>query len=141
MAVSKICFPCHEDKEKQITKAKFKHGPIRDNGCAQCHLPHGSKNRMLLRSKFTGEFSAEFSMDNYELCFNCHETTMVLKEKTNNTTGFRNGKTNLHYLHVNTQGRNCIFTLKYKKTENGGRCIDGCHKPRKYDRINPIINK
>jgi predicted CXXCH cytochrome family protein len=163
--LSKICYSCHKKEKKEITRSKFKHGPIRSDDCAQCHLPHGSNNRKLLRSAFTSEFSTEFSLDKYELCFNCHKTEMVLKKETNNTTGFRNGKTNLHYFHVNTQGRNCkachnmhasnqkfhlrkkipftkkfVFTLKFKETENGGRCIDGCHSPREYNRIKPIIN-
>ncbi len=164
--LSEICYSCHKDKKKQITSSKFRHGPINTDDCAQCHLPHGSKNRKILRSEFTGEFSIEFNINNYELCFNCHDQEIVLKKEVNNTTGFRNGKTNLHYMHVNTKGRNCktchnihasnqefhirkkipftkrfVITLKYKNTSDGGGCIEGCHKPRKYDRIKPIINK
>jgi hypothetical protein len=29
--------------------------------------------------------------------------------------------------------------VNYTKTPTGGRCVVGCHKPKEYDRVNPII--
>jgi hypothetical protein len=82
------------------------------------------------------------------------------------TTGFRNGRRNLHYVHVKTKGRNCqtcheihasdqemhireeipfkkrfMIELTFIKTATGGGCVKGCHKPKKYDREEPEDNK
>ena len=74
---------------------------------------------------------------------------------TSFATGFRDGERNLHYLHVNNKqkGRSCrmchdmhgsrspkliaaavpfgkwSLPLKFVKTETGGSCAPGCHKP------------
>jgi DmsE family decaheme c-type cytochrome len=41
------CFKCHGDKRGPFT---FEHAPVRLEGCATCHQPHGSANpRMLTR--------------------------------------------------------------------------------------------
>ena len=91
---------------------------------------------------------------------------MVNAEQTETVTYFRNGKTNLHTLHVNQKkGRTCRachdvhasnqedhireefrfgmmdIPIEYKKNENGGTCIPGCHNQRSYDRIDPIDNE
>ena len=42
------CFKCHGDKRGPFT---FEHAPVRLEGCAACHEPHGSANpRMLTRA-------------------------------------------------------------------------------------------
>ncbi len=165
--LKEICFSCHQKMKELITGSIHKHGPIRTNDCAQCHLPHGSQNRKLLRSKFSEKYADSFNMDNYALCFNCHSPEIVLNKKSESTE-FRNGRTNLHYLHVNRKkkGRNCktchdihasdqekhirkkvpfersfIITIEYTKTSTGGSCVVGCHKPRNYDRISEVTNK
>lgn len=158
------CFKCHKPLEKLIHESKFQHGPVRTDDCGQCHLVHGSDHKKLLRAKFIESFSANFDVAHYELCFNCHSSKVYLNAR-NVETGFRNGADNLHYLHVNREkdGRTCMtcheihasnqpkhiraiipynkrntITLEYTKTETGGGCVVGCHKPRNYDRKNPI---
>ena len=79
---------------------------------------------------------------------------------------FRNGERNLHFLHVNREkGRSCrachdehasnqpkhiresvpfgrwTMHTQYTKTETGGGCTTGCHRPYSYDRDNPKTNK
>ena len=164
--LNEICFTCHQKIKELITGSIYKHGPIHTNDCAQCHLPHGSDNRKLLRSKFSDKYAETFDMDNYVLCFNCHSQDIVIQEETV-STDFRNGGKNLHYLHVNRQvkGRNCktcheihasnqekhirrtipfergfTITLEFTKSATGGGCVEGCHKPRQYDRIIPVKN-
>ncbi|PLX46332.1 MAG: cytochrome C, partial [Deltaproteobacteria bacterium] len=71
----------------------------------------------------------------------------------------------LHYLHVNKdpKGRSCKachevhagnqdkhirkevpfgakwkLPVNYTKTDTGGNCVVGCHKPKDYDRENPV---
>jgi predicted CXXCH cytochrome family protein len=161
-----ICFSCHKKKKELITGSINKHGPVRSNDCGQCHLVHGAEHDKLLRAKFSKAYSVKFNLENYALCFNCHESEMVLKEESSQYTGFRNGRKNLHYLHVYVKDRNCKtchemhasdqdfhlrekipfnkrfnITLTYNKKPDGGTCVEGCHKPREYNRIKPVINK
>jgi len=164
--VTDICYSCHQKMKELITSSIYKHGPVRTAGCAQCHEVHGSDHTKLLRANFSTQYNIDFDLKNYDLCFSCHESSIVLNKTVHNTTGFKNGKENLHYLHVNTKGRNCItchdihasnqelhvrqkipfkkrfsITLKFTRTADGGRCAEGCHRPREYNRVNAVINK
>jgi DmsE family decaheme c-type cytochrome len=56
-----ICLNCHSDKGGPFV---FEHVPQRTEGCASCHLPHGSSNpRMLKRNQVN------------LLCLECHTVT------------------------------------------------------------------
>jgi len=162
-----LCFSCHEDTKAELDRYKYIHKPVVDQGCTVCHASHGSDYFRLLIKEYTPEFYAPFDISNYDLCFSCHKADKVLFKETENMTDFRNGKDNLHYLHVNTseRGRTCRtchathasnepkhlrkvvpyggweIPIKYEKTETGGSCSPGCHNPRAYDRINPVIYK
>ena len=52
------CIKCHADKQGPFT---YEHAPLKTEGCAACHTPHGSSNPRLLR------FSAVS-----QLCLTCH---------------------------------------------------------------------
>lgn len=55
------CFQCHADKQGPFV---FEHAPVRVDGCAICHDPHGSSNpRLLKRSEIRF------------LCLDCHAGT------------------------------------------------------------------
>nr|MBF0220900.1 hypothetical protein [Desulfobulbaceae bacterium] len=162
--LKEICFRCHPDIKKTITESQFQHGPVRTNDCAQCHLVHGSNHKNLLRAEYSLNYQGDYDPKNFELCFGCHNSK-VIEENNSLDTGFRNGTRNLHFVHVHRDknGRFCItchdthasdqekhirksFTFKKKfkitmdftKTATGGGCVVGCHKPRKYDRENPV---
>jgi predicted CXXCH cytochrome family protein len=140
-----------------------KHGPINDGNCAGCHNTHGSDVSRLLKAPYPEAFYQPFSEDKYQLCFSCHDKQLVEQPKTANLTGFRNGDRNLHFVHVNRdKGRNCRschethasrndrhirdsvpfgqweMPIKYAKSDTGGSCSPGCHKPFTYDRNRPI---
>jgi predicted CXXCH cytochrome family protein len=52
------CFKCHADKQGPFV---FEHAPLKIEGCAACHDPHGSANpRLLKRSNVA------------QLCIECH---------------------------------------------------------------------
>lgn len=52
------CVKCHSDKQGPFV---FEHAPLKVEGCAACHVPHGSANpRMLKRPQVR------------QLCFECH---------------------------------------------------------------------
>jgi len=166
-SMQEACFKCHESLKKLIKASKYQHGPVRSDDCAQCHQVHGSEHKKLLRANFTANYSEDFDPKHYELCFNCHNSK-VITEKDSKETGFRNGTTNLHYVHVHraTDGRTCMtchdihasdrpkhirsvipfkktftISLDYSKTDTGGGCVVGCHKPRDYDRDKPVVAK
>ncbi len=55
-----LCFGCHKAIGEAVTKAKFKHDPVR-KGCVSCHNPHGSdKSARLLKDAVPA------------LCVKCH---------------------------------------------------------------------
>lgn len=167
------CLKCHDQTMKKsdgkvITNmAKLlethpsEHGPIRDGHCTVCHDPHAGKFFSLLSDEYPPTFYAPFSMENYKLCFRCHSPDMVTKEDGTGVTMFRDGKRNLHALHVNKDnGRTCrachevhaskrpahiresvpygtsnwMLEINYEANEEGGSCAPGCHQAKKYTR-------
>jgi len=146
---------------------KIVHGPIKQKDCSSCHNAHGSNNFRMLREYYPPVFYASYDPNNYKLCFMCHEKALATEERTTTLTGFRNGDLNLHYVHVNKQqkGRTCRvchdahatnnpslirdavpfgtwnLPINFAKTENGGRCLPGCHQLFQYDRNKMIVNR
>ncbi len=175
----KTCLECHnkslksdEDGQMMMNMAehlkthKNWHKPISDvekeGGCAGCHNPHGSNHFSILKESYTKKFYGDFSKKGF-ICFKCHKIDKIKKEFTTKSTKFRDGKVNLHFLHINDRkGRTCRachdehaskhpklirdytvfggvkFPLRYIETKNGGSCQPACHKKFSYDRVNPI---
>ncbi|MDT8421617.1 MAG: cytochrome c3 family protein [Desulfuromonadales bacterium] len=170
-----LCLDCHrQDKrtnpeglvglEGDLSGNELVHGPIRDGECSACHNPHGSDYAKLLSGSYPGSFYAPYQEGAYDFCLECHDKNLLRFEDTSIYTEFRNGKQNLHYLHVvNTRkGRTCrachdphvsklpalinekgasfgewAIPTRYEKTETGGSCTPGCHRTVTYDRRNP----
>ncbi len=157
-----LCYKCHEENNVW-EKRKFQHGPVAQGNCTACHNPHGSDNAYILRLPFPHSFYTEYDKKKYSLCFLCHKESLVTVEETETITNFRNGKTNLHRLHVQQKkGRTCrachdvhasnqegrirdefpfgkvSIRLEYNQTETGGSCVPGCHIQRSYDRVNSV---
>ena len=174
-----LCLTCH-DREYKLPDGKTlmnmkkwladhtnHHGPIRQKDCSGCHNPHGAANFRILREPYPASFYMPFSVENYSLCFSCHEKTIVLNPQTTTLTNFRNGNVNLHYKHVNKpiKGRTCRachethasnfpkhiraavpfgdweLPVNFQISETGGSCAPGCHKLKRYDRVKKVINK
>ena len=173
-----VCMKCHDKPQKDakgtilaaavnevLDPDKIKHGPIRDGNCGGCHSVHGSNQDHLLAKPYSAEFYQKYSEDKYELCFSCHEKTLVQTAKAKGLTGFRNGDQNLHFVHVakSDKGRNCRachqthasshelhvrdtvpygkweMPINFKKSDEGGSCSPGCHKPFEYNREKPLV--
>jgi predicted CXXCH cytochrome family protein len=159
--VKDTCITCHDGI---IPKgATVLHGPNNDGKCTRCHEPHGSQNDNLLVAKFPTETYVPYTDTEYALCFSCHKRDLLEYPETSFATNFRDGERNLHYVHVHNKqkGRSCKLChswhgsrnpkliadsvpfgkwnlpLKFVKTETGGGCSPGCHKPRSYDRKTP----
>lgn len=157
-----FCLDCHKTIiTKEMT---FLHKPIQDGSCTPCHDPHGTNNAKLLKAEFPADEYAVYSDKEYALCFTCHKRDLLQFPDTSFATDFRDGERNLHYLHVNKseKGRSCrmchnihgatneklvaesipfgkwSLPLKFVKTDTGGSCSPGCHKPQSYDRKNPV---
>ncbi len=172
------CMTCHDKQldtpdgkimnmKSYLENNKDHHGPIKQKDCSACHNTHGSDNFRILRKYFPPVFYAPFDPKNYDLCFNCHEKTLVLEPRTTTLTGFRNGDQNLHFLHVNkaVKGRTCRachdahatnnpkhirdsvpfgawpLPVGFHKTAQGGSCLPGCHQKFEYNRTNPVKNR
>jgi predicted CXXCH cytochrome family protein len=173
-----LCFECHNqaiempdgtklvNMKKLIETGKSLHGAVTQRGCVECHQIHGSDHRKLLVSEYPSELYFPFNESSYALCFNCHDRQLVLQPATSSATGFRNGSTNLHFVHVNKdkKGRSCKvchdahaasadkhirdnvaygpggwkLPIKYESTPQGGKCGGACHAPLEYNRVAPI---
>ena len=105
--------------------------------------------------------------DRYDLCFDCHEDSIVKDPQTTTLTKFRNGDKNLHYVHVNKEerGRTCrachevhaskqphqirdgvpygpngyILKVNFTQTPTGGSCARTCHEMRSYTNSLPAL--
>jgi predicted CXXCH cytochrome family protein len=168
---SDTCLKCHDESIKigqyelkrigQILMANPRHhGPIQSKECSGCHSPHGSDNFRILKEKYPKETYTPFEKSKYDLCFQCHESTLVTEERTTTLTGFRDGDRNLHFVHVDKmpRGRTCRLChrvhastlpkyiggtvrfgewempLEFNQTNSGGSCAPGCHELKKYER-------
>lgn len=156
-----LCLTCHKNIIKK--NMTLLHGPINSGTCTPCHDPHGSQEAKLLIKSFSSDQYVPYSEKEYELCFTCHKRDLLRFPDTSFATGFRDGEKNLHFVHVNKKekGRNCRLChaihggpspklvaesapfgkwelpLKFIKTDTGGACSPGCHKPYNYDRVTP----
>ncbi|MHB8875519.1 MAG: cytochrome c3 family protein, partial [Myxococcaceae bacterium] len=116
-----LCVGCH-DREQTDPEGKklvnFKklleenpkwHGPVAAKDCSACHRPHGGDEFRLLVNPYPAKFYSPYDPRNYALCFECHDESMVKDAQTTTLTSFRDGKRNLHFLHVNKAdlGRTC----------------------------------
>jgi predicted CXXCH cytochrome family protein len=168
-----LCLKCHNKTivkdsvrisniSQTLSRAKTIHPPVTSGGCVTCHNPHFSEKRKLLIGNYPADQYVKASADLFELCFMCHDTDLLEKRTTETGTNFRNGKDNLHFVHLNGEkGRSCtmchdvhgaaydrliVDRLKFGKwemkisfsiTENGGSCITACHNEKTYDRTIP----
>jgi predicted CXXCH cytochrome family protein len=151
-------------KEK-ILASTYLHGPVEEGDCIACHNPHATDYAKHLVEFFPDDFYFPYQVKNYAMCFGCHNKEVATEAFTETLTDFRNGDLNLHFTHVNREkGRSCkachevhagnqekhirrevpygkinwMLPIKFMKTETGGNCDVGCHKPRPYDRLNPV---
>ncbi|MBN2332496.1 MAG: cytochrome C [Deltaproteobacteria bacterium] len=171
-----LCLRCHgvddtkrskplKNIAKELQDKKVLHGPVADGRCAACHQPHGSDYFRLLSAAYPESFYAPYRDSDYDFCLSCHEKNLLRFADTTIYTSFRNGKQNLHYLHVanRRKGRTCRachqahasngeklinqegaafgdwrIPLRLALTPTGGSCAPGCHSRKAYDRQQPV---
>jgi len=168
-----LCLQCHNREIKTKTRTipniaeKIKtspvvHPPVEEDYCTTCHKPHTSDFSFLLQESFPEGNYAPGDVKNYQLCFSCHDSELLTDSLTTDATEFRNGRKNLHFLHVNREkGRTCTdchdvhaskfpkligssvqfgkwkMPIEFQLLENGGSCLAGCHERKIYQRSNP----
>ncbi len=171
-----LCLGCHgSDKlgspplrniKKELDGKKQLHGPIQAGRCSACHDPHGSDYASMLRGAYPTGFYAPYQEGAYDFCLGCHNKEMLRFAETSIYTKFRNGKRNLHFVHIadKRKGRTCLtchephaadgekliskegppfgawlIPINFKTTPTGGGCVPGCHRSLKYDRDKPVV--
>jgi predicted CXXCH cytochrome family protein len=171
-----ICLRCHgkndtrrshplRNMRTELQDKKYLHGPLVDGQCSACHEPHGSDYFRLLNHNYPATFYAPYRPGTYAFCLSCHEENLLRFPDTSIYTRFRDGKRNLHYLHVSNtrKGRSCRachqphagngpklinekgapfgnwnIPLRLVLTPTGGSCAPGCHRRTAYDRQQPV---
>lgn len=164
-----LCLNCHNKTissgtrklsniKNLLSSSKVIH-PAIEGGCITCHKPHASENDFLLTKSFPSGMYVSATKENFGLCFECHESGLLLDKTTSSATNFRSGTVNMHYLHMNgVKARSCAvchdmhasnnehlinekvdfgqwtFNMNYTPDESGGSCSPGCHSEKKYTR-------
>jgi predicted CXXCH cytochrome family protein len=174
--VVNVCAACHNDPENRLDAPRapwMTQASVPGEGthahagqdCIQCHDVHGGKFTSLLVRPYTSAFYLPYSRASYALCLGCHDRSMIEETTTKSATGFRNGDTNLHSVHVigeDGKGRSCsachtphisesaelvrpkvpfgqwAVPIGFVQTKTGGSCNAGCHRSGRYDRVNPV---
>lgn len=170
MEQKNLCLTCHNKDvstngrkpvniKKLLDNSKFIHPALESDGCVVCHQPHGSSNNYLLISSFPAGNYSPAKIDNYAICWECHDSDLFKVEKTITATSFRDGERNLHFVHLNgDKGKSCIMChnvhasmnehliedkvqfgewelpIKYVPQKDGGSCFPGCHAEKTYTR-------
>lgn len=173
-----MCLSCHGKAiegggrtipgfEKMLADNAVHHSPIDNGECTPCHREvHGGSHFRLLAGAYPATLYVPYAEKEFGLCFECHEAQAFASAETDDATGFRNGKQNLHYLHVarQTKGRTCRachdvhasskphliaeavpfgawqIPVGFTPAAEGGSCAPGCHRPYRYDRATPVVN-
>ena len=162
------CLGCHSGIQEIMNNAVSQHEPVVNGVCWDCHEPHASSYRPFLNEYYPEKFYEPFAEENYNLCFKCHDKSLVMYDLTSVATSFRNHNQNLHYFHVNRprKGRVCkgchgVHGADQKKllssrvpgfgkwdiplifASDGERatCYVGCHRPKTYDRLQKVNNR
>jgi predicted CXXCH cytochrome family protein len=137
------------------------HKPVDDKDCSACHGAHGTNYFRLLTDNYPEDLYAKYDDTTYALCYKCHNKTAFIEEaETETATQFRDGKKNLHTVHVVNQsaGRTCRtchgehatkqahlmrrdipygsagwrLKINFLPTKTGGWCAKTCHETKEY---------
>jgi predicted CXXCH cytochrome family protein len=155
-----VCLPCHGAAAKELTGPVL-HEPAGTDNCGMCHRPHASDHPFLLAASYPEGTFALYGSGTYSLCWNCHDSALAEEKSTVSSTGFRRGKRNFHYSHLQKRngmacrachtlhgGRQAHLVreesppggpawkngMRFENSPSGGRCIGGCHKDISYSR-------
>jgi len=166
------CLTCHdlgiamedgrtlENVKRSLQQAPVVHEAMEQQSCPACHTPHGSDQPFLLTEGYPSGSYEAYSIEQYELCWKCHDPALVGGKAGEGATEFRDGSRNLHGVHLVglRRGRACHLChtahtsqkphliremvafqewnapLGYETFPDGGRCATPCHREKEYHR-------
>jgi len=132
---AKLCAECHDvpKKEEPVSHTAL------DDGCSGCHDPHSSAQEKLLLKPYKNDKNVKvYKEQDYAICFECHEASMITNESDPEVTRFRNGAVNLHTLHV----MGPLEASKYGIKKRGRPHACGvCHSPHGSDQEFVLIRQ
>jgi predicted CXXCH cytochrome family protein len=137
------------------------HQPAADGDCAACHdlaIPAGT--RFVKGAPGGAAGAGRADAWDLALCSGCHDEALAARDAPAGTTGFTDGRKNLHALHVQAaRGPRClpchdphaatqplllrsriparggvVIPQEFRAEANGGWCRTGCHAPKSYRR-------
>lgn len=136
-----LCYTCHANIRAEANKSS--HHPIREGKvtCSDCHLPHGSPNRTLLKGVSVNdtcfgchqEKRGPFLWEHppvRENCMNCHEAHGSNNNKLQNSKdGFLCLQCHTYGGHINLPRYNRVSTLSGEGCINCHMTIHGSNSP------------
>ncbi|NOY06867.1 MAG: hypothetical protein GXO82_09600 [Chlorobi bacterium] len=164
-----LCYQCHSDSRRspdkirvnireKVENSKYVHPPVED-GCDVCHAPHAAQFDFLLPKRFPKGNYTKPKLSSFAFCLECHDPEFLQSPETDSATEFRNGRKNLHVVHVmKEKAMVCVdchdvhgsdnehliakkirfgkweMPLHYQTTESGGSCRPACHEEKTYRR-------
>lgn len=136
-----LCYTCHANIRAETNKSS--HHPIREGKvtCSDCHLPHGSSNRTLLKGASVNETCFGCHQEKRgpflwehppvrENCMNCHEAHGSNNNKLQNSKdGFLCLQCHTYGGHINLPRYNRVSTLSGEGCVNCHMTIHGSNSP------------
>jgi predicted CXXCH cytochrome family protein len=117
-----LCFECHQ-RERFAGEAV--HDPVGGGDCGGCHPAHDSAEPGLLARPYPLEQYLPFDARRFGLCWECHDEGALTDPARAADTGFADGQSNLHALHLRDRvSKNEIGT----RVQPGVTCRN-CHDP------------
>jgi len=161
MITEEECLDCHQKIGRKLERGSTKHEPAEEGECTTCHTTHSGTPPFTVE-EFGADMYVPYEQAAYELCFGCHDYTLIQAKYSESDTRFRDGSRNLHYVHVVRDGEkgfscwvchdmhasnqphllnrenpyNPSYRLKieFRVKRNGGECRTNCHTKREYRR-------
>ena len=165
-----LCMDCHDrtletaegstvaNVKAELDGATHLHAPV-EEGCTSCHESHGGDGFRLLNAAYPDQLYTDFSEEAYALCFGCHDLELATAATTATATGFRDGRRNLHRVHLDKR-RTCRIchdahagsndrlvrasvpygragynlVIGWEPSASGGSCARNCHVATTYER-------
>lgn len=114
---------CHNDLvETKRWGRRDGHQSLGDATCISCHDIEDNEQPPFFRYLYENTSRIhKGGLESFELCWTCHDRHMAAMEYSADSTAFRDGEKNLHFLHVVTAEKRSSAISRY------GITCSGCH--------------
>ncbi|HWR97244.1 MAG TPA: cytochrome c3 family protein, partial [Candidatus Methanoperedens sp.] len=117
-----LCFACHR---REGFTGEAVHDPVREGDCTACHPSHDASQPGLLARPYPLDQYLRFDPARYGLCWECHDEGALTDPARGADTGFADGTTNLHALHL----RDRVTRSELGTRVQPGVTCRNCHDP------------